>query len=211
MFLAESINDTLESKKSKLVGWNGYYTIVSVLNRAFGQKDLKFKLETFDYFEKDDYSVSGLYDMNEDKKYIILNFSSRHIDITLQPYDWNKFKFLVSQVIQHETIHQFQWTFREPYQEKLQLDFRNFSGSKEEEKLYLSELDEIDAYAHDIAMEIKFFYPKRDPYDVLRNINKSRKLWSYFYYKKTFRGDEWQPIKSRLLKKTFKWLPYVTV
>ena len=212
MYLAQTIDETLESKRSKLVGWNGYYTVTSALNRAFGQKDLKFRFETFDFIDKDDYSVSGLYDMFDDVKYIILNFSGKTIDFRLQPNEWKRFKFLVSQVIQHETIHQVQWLHRDPCDEKVQLDFRNFNGgSREEEKLYLSELDEIDAYGHDIAMEIKFFYPNRDPIEVLSNINKCRKLWSYSYYKKTFRGDDWQQIRHKLLKKTYQWLPHVTV
>jgi hypothetical protein len=85
------------------------------------------------------------------------------------------------------------------------------SSSNEEEKEYLADPDEIDAYGHDIAMEIKFFYPKQDPYEVLNKIGSKRKLWSYNYYKKTFKGDDWSHIKSRLLKKTYQWIPHTTV
>ena len=77
---------------------------------------------------------------------------------------------------------------------------------------YLAELDEIDAYVHDIAMEIREYYPKSDPMDVLRNINKRRKLWSWNYYRSAFKDSkDWSDVKTRLLKKTYLWLPHVTV
>ena len=210
MYLAKHIDDVLESKKSKLLGTSGYYKFVSTLNRAFNQKDLKFKFESFADIEKDFYSVSGLYDMSKDTRYVILNFSERTLDITLKEDSWNDFKFFISQVIQHETIHQNQWIQREEVVDSLDCDFKILFGSsnKEEEMDYLSDPDEIDAYAHDIAMEIKYFYPKKDPYNVLKNINKLRKIPSFSIYKKTFRGYEWDDIKKGLLLKTYKWIPY---
>ena len=48
MYLSQHIDNVLESKKNKLVGTVGYYKFVSTLNRAFNQKDLKFKFESFD-------------------------------------------------------------------------------------------------------------------------------------------------------------------
>ena len=109
MYLAKHIDDVLEGKKSKLLGTSGYYKFVSTLNRAFNQKDLKFKFESFADIEKDFYSVSGLYDMSKDTRYVVLNFSDRTLDITLKEDSWNDFKFFISQVIQHESIHQNQW------------------------------------------------------------------------------------------------------
>lgn len=213
MYLAGLIDTTLESKKDKLVGRSSHYYIVDVLNRAFRKTEaFKFKFETYSEYGKDDYSVSGIYDSDEDNRYIILNFSSNCKYFTLKPEKWREFKFAVSQVCQHETIHQSQWSFRDASKwEKEPYEFRNKEVSVEEDQIYLSDLDEIDAYAHDIAMEIKFFYPKKDPYKVLKTANRHRKLWSYRYYRDTFKGEDWSEIKHRLLKKTFRWLPDVTV
>lgn len=211
MYLAASINEKLEKNKSKLVGWNPYSSVTTKLSKIFKEKDLRFKYERFPFISKDDFSVSGLYDMSDGKRYVILNFSDKCFDLRLIQEDWPNFKFQISQAIQHETIHQLQWQHRSPCQDKVHLDFRNMIGNQEEERLYLSELDEIDAYGHDIAMEIKFYYPKKNPYDVLRNIDKCRKVWSYSYYKKTFKNSDWALVKQRLLKKTFLWMPYVTV
>lgn len=211
MYLASSINQSLENHKSKLLGWNPYSSLTTKLEQAFRKKDLKFKYERFPFIDKDDFSVSGLYDMTTNKRYVILNVSDKCFDFRLKKDRWEEFKFFVSQVVQHETLHQMQWQYRDECNENVQLDFRNMIGTKEEERVYLSDLDEIDAYGHDIAMEIKFFYPDKCPYEILKTLNKRRKVWSYSYYKKSFKGCEWSGVKNRLLKKTFLWLPHVTI
>lgn len=215
MFLASVINETLESKKSKLMGRHPYSRIANTLNRAFAKnKDLKHKFTYFIYrkYKAGHYSVSGLYDMSEDKKYIVLNFSpnSKYFEITER--NWNEFKFLVSQVCQHESIHQYQWITREVSKKDMEpIDLRCSCSDSAEEKEYLRDPDEIDAYAHDIAMEIKFYYPKLDSLEVLRKISKYKKIWSFKYYQKTFKRDDWDETRHVLLKKVYKWLPYVTV
>ena len=207
MFLAKEIDYALEKSKPKLFGTNSYKSITYTLNRSFGKKDLKFRYETFDNFDEDDFSVSGLYDQNTDIRYIIFNFSSDVDKLTID--NWRVFKFETSQAIQHESIHQLQWQHRDPGEDSYKLEFRLMQDSDDDDPEYLADVDEIDAYAHDIAMEIKFYYPNRDPYEVFRNINRCRKLASFSYYKKTFRNCDWLDIRKRLLTKTFRWIKYV--
>jgi hypothetical protein len=213
MYLAGIINDVLESKKDKIVGRSTYFYITGVLNRAFSKTEpFKFRFETYEDYGRDDYSVSGIFDMETNTRYVILNFPKSCKTFTVKPERWEEFKFSISQVCQHEAIHQCQWQHRDSGTYEVgKLDFRDVDGTIDEEKEYLADLDEIDAYGHDIAMEIKFFYPKEDPYRVLERIHTKRKLWSYNYYKKTFKGDDWSQIKHRLYKKVHKWLPYTTI
>lgn len=216
MYLAKTINEVLESKKDKLIGRPTYYYICHVLNKAFSNiEPFKFKHETYEEYGIEDYSVSGIYDMEEDVKYIILNFPKSCKTFTLKPERWKEFKFAVSQVCQHEAIHQCQWSYVSDPQlrerDKEKLDFRNTEGSIDEEQEYLADTDEIDAYGHDIAMEIAFYYPKKNPYKVLQDINKHRKIWSYKYYKRTYKNEDWSLIRNRLLKKAYKWIPHVHI
>ena len=209
MYLSATINDAFDINKEKFVGNLTYKTIQRRLGMIFDHpKDLKFKVETFEDIDEDEFTVSGLYDMVYDKKYVILNFSNQSDSINIDNYTFDQFKFLVSQTIQHEAIHQSQYEQREEIEEPVKLDFRNFAGTLDEEREYLSDLDEIDAYAHDIAMEIKYFYPNKNPYDILKTIGKRRKIVSYNYYKKTFKGCGWTAIKNKLLLKTYNWMPY---
>jgi hypothetical protein len=214
MFMADQINNVIESQKSKLLGGASYFYFASTLTRSFTKAKIpfKFKYETYDDYSREDFSVSGLYDMDTNIKYIMLNFSKYCKNYKIEPKRWEEFKFSISQVCQHETIHELQWQHRDgSIVDKAPLEFRSISSSNDEEKEYLADPDEIDAYGHDIAMEIKFYYPKQDPYDVLNKISSKRKLWSYNYYKKTFKGDDWSHIKSRLLKKTYQWIPHAKV
>ena len=73
MYLAPAIDQVLEDKKSKLLGRPTYYQIAGTLTRGYKKADIpfKFRFETFDDYGPDDLSVSGLYDMEEDIKYII--------------------------------------------------------------------------------------------------------------------------------------------
>lgn len=210
MYLSQQIDEILEVNKHKFIGHLPYSTVIRRLGMVFDfPKDLKFRHEQFNDIDENEFSVSGLFDMTTNKKYIILNVSQYTNHLNLTNYSFNDFKFFISQVIQHETIHQDQWQYREGTEEPVKLDFRNFSGTLDEERDYLSDIDEIDAYGHDIAMEIKYFYPKEDPYNVLKNINKKRKIPSYTYYKHTFKNTTWTKVKNRLLLKTYGWLPYV--
>ena len=213
MYLAPAIDQVLEDKKSKLLGRLTYYQIAGTLTRGYKKAEIpfKFRFETFDDYGPEDISVSGLYDMVEDIKYVVLNFPKQQKHYSVSNENWREFKFAVSQVCQHETIHELQWQNRDTGGEPCTLDFRNLTGSISEDKEYLADIDEIDAYGHDIAMEIKYSYPNKDPYEILKTIDSRRKVWSYIYYKKTFKGDDWSNIKNRLLKKTYQWMPHVTV
>lgn len=210
MYLAPNIDQVLESNKYRFLGKNEYSSIARRLNIAFGHpKDLRFKFEEFDELHANDYTFAGLYDMTTDKRYVILNVSSNAKTLHINRNDYRTFKFLISQAIQHETIHQLQWQYRDEIDDPVKLDFRNLHGTLSEEREYLSDKDEIDAYAHDIAMEIKFYYPNKNPYDQLNNIDRLRKLPSYNYYKITFKNCRWNRIKKQLLLKTYKWIPHV--
>lgn len=209
MYLAATLDSKLESRKYRLLGAPFYETIVRVLRRAVGEKDLKFRYELFDDFSPDEYCVSGLYDMHEDSKYVIFNFSKHANSLSIDYNRWKEFKFLISQAIQHEAIHQLQWQNRDGGEDPVKLDFRSLVGNTEDDKEYLSDPDEIDAYGHDIAMEIKFYYPNKNPYKVLSKIQNARKIPSYRYYKNTFKDCEWSKIHNKLLTKTYKWIPHV--
>lgn len=209
MHLGIEIDEILTSNKKKFVGRHTYSTITRRLGSIFNfPKDLKFKYECYNDIEPETFTVSGLFDMCYNKKYVILNVSKKDCSLYLDDCGFESFKFYLSQTIQHETIHQMQWSHRDEIDEAVKLDFRNMTGSINEERDYLSDIDEIEAYAHDIAMEIKYFYPDSDPLEILKTINKRRKVPSYSYYRKTFRNCDWSCIKNRLLNKTYKWMPY---
>ena len=208
MYLASKIDAALELAKADIFKCLPYHRVVSCLNAAFSDKSLKFHYEKYDQIDKNDYSIGGLYDMEENVRYIILNLSSKSNTLEVNPDNWIDLKFFLSQTIQHESIHQIQWTNRNFSDSETTLDFRSM-GSLDwtaDDKFYLADKDEIEAYAHDIAMEIKHNYPHRDPVDVLQHIGSTRKVWSYNCYRRTFKTDDWTKIRTHLLRKAYKWI-----
>ena len=161
-------------------------------------------------------SISGSYDSSKKRRPIdiVLHFSDSIEVYNFTPRRWRNFRFLLSSVLQHELIHQEQYRCRPAHSKETCLYYDVKAGEKSDKEYmdYLSELDEIDAYAHDIAMEIKELYPTVNPYEVLATIDQRDSLWSWNHYRDTFKDTEdWSVVHNRLLKKTYLWLPHVIV
>jgi hypothetical protein len=211
MNLSKILDNVLENKKHKLIGTHTYFHFCDVLNRSFKKVSFfKFRFEKYEDYWKGDYSISGLYDTHTDTRYIIFNFPSSCKKFKLDNHFWEDFKFYVLQVCQHEAIHEMQHKKRgNVFEYDEVVEFRQKIQEDSNEMEYLMDTDEIDAYAHDIALEIRYFYPRKNPYRVLTNINSHRKLDSYNYYKKTFKDVDWLLVRKRLLKRVYKWLPTI--
>ena len=210
MYFADIINVALEDLRPILKGKLDYKDVIRYLNKFLGDKTLKFKFEKIK-MRVNHYAIGGFYDMQTDKRYIILYFSNKKDSIFIRKIKQNEFFFCLSQVIQHETIHACQWSKRD-YDLYLPRTIPNnlIAEDNNEDEKYLADPDEIDAYGHDIAMEIKFYYRNKDPYKVLDEIDNARKVFSYRYYKNTFKNNKqtWEKIRYKLLRKTYKWIPH---
>lgn len=205
MYIAKDILAKLDKHEADIRMCATPSQLAVVLNRAFGKRDrLKFEVTE----SPTDMSIGGYYDAEPNFKHILLQYRDASTPIELDDFWWPEYRFLLSQVIQHETIHQLQWLNRQSHSE---VHKRFASQCETVDQLYLADVDELDAYAHDIAMEIKFRYPRRDPYRVVCTIDKTRKLWSYNYYRRAYRGVEWSSIKKHLLRRVVKWIPHVVI
>ena len=212
MYLARRINRKILQVRPKLLKDTKYKRVVNLFNKEFNWKSLDFQFEVTDKIEPNTYAVAGTYDMYEDFRQVIFYFSDKQDTIKLTKEELPEFHFLVSQVIQHESIHQCQYANRRastPCEETNPKKLLQRIALNERQE-YLSAKEEIDAYAHDIAMEIKFYYQGSDPYEILVGIDNAKKIYSYHYYRKTFVNDpkKWDTIRHKLLSKAYRWLPY---
>lgn len=217
MYLAPKINRRLDTMREVLTGSVPLDVVWEEVDYALKPFGIKVYMVPDETLKRPDFMCSGSYDFFRKKQpiEIVLHFNVRNRCYDFSKKRWKNFKFLLSQVVQHEIIHKHQYSYRQAFEDGgacLYYDIKGGDKSDKEHMDYLAELDEIDAYAHDIAMEIREYYPTTDPMDVLRNINKRRKLWSWNYYRTAFKDSEdWSDVKNRLLKKTYLWLPHVTV
>lgn len=122
-----------------------------------------------------------------------------------------RFLFLLNQTLQHEMLHKHQFIKRG--ENRFYAKVVNFARCSSKTRMrtleYFANMDEIDAYAHDLAMEIKFYYPNENYHFVLNNISKFKHLAVWDTYKKAFKGARWLHIREELLRKTNTWLPTI--
>lgn len=122
-----------------------------------------------------------------------------------------RFIFLLNQTLQHELVHKIQ--FKTKGDEKFYTHHfyfqpgKTFSSHKRLE--YLAIVEELEAYAHDLAMEIKYHYPHIDPKQIIENIDSFSNLTTWKMYRRAFKRTKWNHVRTELLRKTNKWLPHI--
>lgn len=157
------------------------------------------------------YSFSGYYDTEAVGVPIVItaHFASNKKTFLFTRARYNGFMFMFSQIVQHEFIHKSQFQFRPDHSARKVKVYHSDKISKKRllQIEYLREWCEIEAYAHDIAMEINEYYSSSNPSTILKHIDGHRKLYSYKFYKDAFKGTEWDRLKKSLLRKIWRWLP----
>lgn len=122
---------------------------------------------------------------------------------------YRHFLFTLSAAIQHELIHRDQSaSYKQIIYRRIPVQHsRRIRPARVEDIDYYREWREVDAYAHDIAMEINYYYAGVDTMRVMRHIESYRKLSHFRRYITAFHGTEWSLVRKTLIKKIIKWLP----
>ena len=195
MYLSSKINRALQHLS--LDGRQTHRDIVDQCRNVLKPFGARVDVTYSDALHGYEYTISGTYNSERIRQpiHIWLHFSMEHGG----NYQWTRkrgkqFRFSLSQVLQHEWVHKCQHQYRD-----------GVMGYRGQQLDYLANKDEIGAYAHDLCMELEYYYGS-ESFDVLRKVGRSENLTSYEIYEKAFRGCEWSKIKKRLLKQTFKWM-----
>jgi hypothetical protein len=215
--LAGEVNNILLTDK-KIRGWRGKKVTVKNLiiqsRRVLKAVNVRVtKIKDTKLIKDYEYMISGLYTLDKVKRPVQVIFHYKDLeDIVDFSNDkkYQRFLFVLSQTVQHEMMHheQNQKNQGETSWEILPPGLEKRSKKRVEMAMYHAETDEIEAHAHDIAMEIRFYYGKENPKMILNTISIRRNLPSYTFYRKAYRGMNWEKIRKRLLKKTFQFLDH---
>lgn len=166
----------------------------------------------FRFTSRTPFKIGGEFDPYKSKQAItiVVHINPSNL-INFTPTRKKRFLFLLNQTLQHEKLHQYQFAKRG--ESRFYAKTVNFTKCSSKTRMstleYFANVDEIDAYAHDLAMEIKFHYPNESPYFVLNNINKFKHLTVWNTYKNAFKGARWVYIREHLLRKTHSWMPSI--
>lgn len=103
---------------------------------------------------------------------------------------WIKFKFRLMQIVMHELIHFMQFDRRNDEWSGYVLPFKKHKRAKNnEERKYLSEFDEIQAYAHCILLDFKCLKPTMSLETLINRAKHSRDSRTLRYILRVFDFD----------------------
>lgn len=103
---------------------------------------------------------------------------------------WDKFKFRLIQIAMHELIHFMQFDRRHDEWSGYVLPYKKVAHQKNnEERKYLSEFDEIQAYAHCILLDFKCLTPTVPIEKLINRARKRRDSRTLRYFLRTFNYD----------------------
>jgi len=122
---------------------------------------------------------------------------------------WAKFKYRVIQTLMHELIHFMQYDRRFDEYSNYILPHKKVGHSlKDAERKYLSEFDEIQAYAHCVYLDIKTNHPRADLSKML-SISKIKKRCPSTTLKYIMKTFDYDARNNKAIQKLFsqiiKW------
>jgi len=205
LYLTIKVNKALESLEKILLCQMTHKEIVSEVRSAIRPFGSRLEVKWIPELDLSEISVSGTFDAERKRQPICVTllFSSNHKQI----HNWtdkrrHAFMFELSQVLQHEMIHKSQNS------QRIEGDsgFNVERDKVTQQRTYLSNKDEIGAYAHDIALEIVEHYGGRKRFKTATQLDRKKLVESYKVYKKAFAGTDWSKTQKALYKKIYKWM-----
>lgn len=126
-----------------------------------------------------------------DERQITLHIYSPNFDKhSFSVKSWDKFKYRLIQTQMHEMIHFMQYDRRYDQWSNYVVPYKRVGVKKiDSEREYLSEFDEIQAYAHCCFIDLKCRRPKMDMDYLLNNCKVRRDSPTLHYFLKTFNYD----------------------
>ena len=205
MYLAKQVRTDLHKIRQHFTGTVPYSKIIEILTPVLKKYRAK-PLLLLDNVDKNLCVVSGIFDTQTRRMPITIEItcSAKGTSVRQAKKYWENFLFDIFEILLHENLHLCQFSYRDT--NEMSYFFELDDGEKmTEEQEYFAMQDEIEAYGLSIALEILYQFPKKNPFDVLRDLNKNGSI-TYDLYQKKFHGTKWSDIRQLLLKKIYRWL-----
>ena len=120
---------------------------------------------------------------------------------------WDAFKHRLIQTLQHEIIHFMQFSRRDDCWSNYVVPYKKVGQEKKDaERAYLSEFDEIQAYAHCVYVDFKTFRPSTPIDELLSRCKTHRDSRTLHYFLKTFNYDfKNNHATQKIIQQISKW------
>ena len=134
-------------------------------------------------------AVGGEYDP-EKRQCILCIHTTKYDQFNFSEGAWNQFKYKLLQVLMHELIHFMQYDRRGDERSNYVVPYKKIGQLKiDEERAYLSEFDEIQAYAHCCWLDFKTTRPNHTVDELLARSCYKKDSNTLHYFLKTFNYD----------------------
>lgn len=148
-----------------------------------------FKQKSKADFFKTHVSVGGEYDP-ETRQCILQIYTNTFDTFSFTESSWKRFKYKLMQVEMHELIHFMQYDRRGDEWSNYVVPYKRIGHTKQDaERRYLSEFDEIQAYAHCIFLDYKMHKPNVSISNLLARSKTNRDSVTFHYILKVFNYD----------------------
>jgi len=126
----------------------------------------------------------------------------------ITPTIWRRQRFYFWTFLQHELAHRHQSADRDEDTASLQFAPVTDNAAMRKQQAYLGDFDEVEAWAHDIALEMVIWFPTlncREAYTEMRNFHRTRVTATYPIYAGVFSETPTHPAMQALHKKIRAW------
>jgi len=180
MHLANTINRALDKIADQMIGSVNSASHCKLVQDAFRPFKAKIRVALDDVVSKDMIVVTGAYAPWRKRQNIevYLNYKPGSKRVLVTKDVWKQLRFDLSQTLQHELVHRMQcehikipsedW---EDHACKVYSSNANIPAKRDAQEYYGAN-DEIEAHAHCIMMELKYFAPRTDPIKLLQRGKK---------------------------------------
>lgn len=151
-------------------------------------------------------AVGGEYDP-EFRQCILIIYTNKFSTFKFDTENWNRFKYKLLQVQMHELIHFMQYDRRGDEWSNYVLPYKKVKHTKKDaERRYLSEFDEIQAYAHCVLLDFKNKKPSISTDTLISRAKKHRDSKTLHYILRTFDYDyRNNHAIPKLMQQIMKW------
>jgi len=211
MHLVNKVNAALDKIADQMIGMVNSASHCKLVQDAFRPFGAKVTVALDDIVSEDMIIVTGAYAPWRQRQnievYLTYGPGSKRVLITKDV--WKQLRFDLSQTLQHELVHRMQcehikipsedW---EDHTCKVYSSNANIPAKRDVQEYYGS-TEEIEAHAHCIMMELKYFAPRTDSIKLLKRGRKvpKKKSPTLNDYLETYDNDTSHPVIKRLLKK----------
>jgi hypothetical protein len=151
-------------------------------------------------------AIGGEYDP-ENRQIVMMIYTANFDKHKFTQVSWDKFKYRFIQTLMHEIIHFMQFHRRADQWSNYVLPHKKIGhAKKDEERRYLSEFDEIQAYAHCCYLDFKTYRPNVDIETLLGRAHYSNDSKTLRWILRTFNFDyKNNHAIPKLMQQIIKW------